>query len=76
LGCYWLADLVGWFEMLLGGNLLNTAVYPIDYIPVDVRWLDVATIAAVAMVLNMLATLYPARRASRVAPADELRYDG
>ena len=75
-GCYWLADLVGWFEMLLGGNLLNTAVYPIDYIPVDVRWLDVATIAAVAMVLNMLATLYPARRASRVAPADELRYDG
>lgn len=76
LGCYWLADLVGWLEMLLGGNLLNTAVYPIDYIPVDVRWLDVATIAAVAMVLNMLATLYPARRASRVAPADELRYDG
>lgn len=76
LGCYWLADLVGWFEMLLGGNLLNTAVYPIDYIPVDVRWIDVATIAAVAMVLNMLATLYPARRASRVAPADELRYDG
>lgn len=76
LGCHWLADLVGWLEMLLGGNLLNTAVYPIDYIPVDVRWLDVATIAAVAMVLNMLATLYPARRASRVAPADELRYDG
>ena len=76
LGCYWLADLVGWLEVLLGGNLLNTAVYPIDYIPVDVRWLDVATIAAVAMVLNMLATLYPARRASRVAPADELRYDG
>ena len=76
LGCYWLADLVGWLEVLLGGNLLNTAVYPIDYIPVDVRWLDVATVAAVAMVLNMLATLYPARRASRVAPADELRYDG
>ena len=76
LGCYWLADLVGWLEVLLGGNLLNTAVYPIDYIPVDVRWIDVATIAAVAMVLNMLATLYPARRASRVAPADELRYDG
>lgn len=76
LGCYWLADLVAWLEAALGSNLLNTAVYPIDYIPVDMRWSDVVTIAAVAMLLNMLATIYPARRASRVAPADELRYDG
>jgi lipoprotein-releasing system permease protein len=43
---------------------------------VDLRWFDVAAIVAVAVVLNMLATIYPALRASRVAPADELRYDG
>ena len=76
LGCYWVADLVGWIEMLLDTNFLNTAVYPIDYIPVDLRWSDVGGIVLVAVVLNILATIYPALRASRVAPADELRYDG
>lgn len=75
-GCYWVADFVGWLELLLDTNFLNTAVYPIDYIPVDLRWSDVAAIVAVAVVLNILATIYPALRASRVAPADELRYDG
>ena len=76
LGCYWVADFVGWLELFLDTNFLNTAVYPIDYIPVDLRWPDVALSVAVAVVLNILATIYPALRASRVAPADELRYDG
>jgi lipoprotein-releasing system permease protein len=58
---------------MLGTTFLNTAVYPIDYIPVDMRWSDVATIAASAIALNILATVYPAVRASRMAPAEELR---
>ncbi len=74
LGCYWVADFVGWIESLLGTTFLNTAVYPIDYIPVDMRWSDVATIAAVAIGLNTLATIYPALRASRMVPAEELRF--
>lgn len=73
LGCYWVADLVGWIETMLGTTFLNTAVYPIDYIPVDMRWSDVVTIAATALALNILATIYPAVRASRMAPAEELR---
>ena len=73
LGCYWVADLVGWMEAVLGTTFLNTAVYPIDYIPVDMRWSDLATIASIAILLNILATIYPAVRASRMAPAEELR---
>ena len=73
LGCYWVADLVAWIEAMLGVTFLNTTVYPIDYIPVDMRWSDVATIAGTAIVLNILATVYPAVRASRMAPAEELR---
>ena len=42
LGCLWVADLVTWVESLLGVSLLNTEVYPIDYIPVDLRWLGCA----------------------------------
>tara|TARA_B110000046_G_scaffold183125_1_gene218572 strand:- start:1720 stop:2937 length:1218 start_codon:yes stop_codon:yes gene_type:complete len=74
IGCYWVADLVGWIEAVLGTTFLNTAVYPIDYIPVDMRWSDVATISIVAIVLNSLATVYPALRASTMVPAEELRF--
>lgn len=75
LGCLWVADLVTWMESLFGFNFLNTEVYPIDYIPVDMRWSDVLMVSVAAVILNLLATLYPALRASRVVPAEELRYE-
>ena len=75
VGCYWIADLIGWLESRLGMTFLDTSISPIDYIPVDLRWGDVTTIAAVALVLNVLATIYPALRASRTVPAEELRYE-
>ena len=75
LGCLWVADFVLWLESLLGVTFLNTEVYPIDYIPVDMRGSDVLMVALAAVVLNLLATLYPALRASRMVPADELRYE-
>ena len=76
IGCYWVADLVLWIESMVGSRFLDTAVYPIDYVPVDLRWENVAQIAAVAIVLNIIATIYPALRASRVVPAQELRFEG
>ena len=75
LGCYFVPNLVSWFEAVLGSPFLDTEVYPIDYIPVDLRWSDVSMIAGVALVLNIVATIYPALRASRTVPADELRYE-
>jgi lipoprotein-releasing system permease protein len=75
LGCFWVADLVLWLESLFGVTFLNTEVYPIDYIPVDLRGSDVLKVSLAAVVLNLLATLYPALRASRMVPADELRYE-
>ncbi len=75
LGSLWVADLVSWVEMLIGVSFLNTEVYPIDYIPVDLRCSDVLLVAGAALLLNLLATLYPALRASRMVPAEELRYE-
>lgn len=75
LGCYFVPNLVSWFEAALGAPFLDTEVYPIDYIPVDMRWTDVSMIAGVALVLNIVATIYPALRASCTVPADELRYE-
>jgi lipoprotein-releasing system permease protein len=75
LGSIWVADLVSCMESLFGVTFLNTEVYPIDYIPVDLRWSDVIMVAGSALILNLLATLYPALRASRMVPAQELRYE-
>jgi len=75
-GCFWVADLVTWFESLMGMRFLNSAIYPIDFVPVDLRWPDVLSVALVAIVLTVLATIYPALRASRIVPAQELRFEG
>jgi len=75
LGCYWVADFVAWMESLFGVTFLSTEIYPIDYIPVDMRLADIVSVAGAAVVLNLLATLYPALRASRMVPAEELRYE-
>lgn len=74
LGCQWLAELIIWIEDISGTVFLDTKVYPIDYVPVDLRVGDVATIALMSALLNTLATVFPALRASRINPAEELRF--
>lgn len=62
-------------ESLLGQQFLSADVYYISDLPSDMRWRDVARISGVALVLSLLATLYPAWRASRTEPAEALRYE-
>ncbi len=66
---------VPFIEHLIGVKFLSAEVYYIDELPSDMRWGDVATIAAVALMLCLLATLYPAWRAARTPPAEALRYE-
>jgi lipoprotein-releasing system permease protein len=54
---------------------LPEAVYPISYLPFEARWVDGIWIAAVALLVSFLATLYPAKSATRIAPAEVLRYE-
>ncbi len=68
-------DLVQGLERLLDLQFLKSDVYPISYLPVDVRWQDVVLVGAVALLMAFLATIYPAWRASRVQPAEALRYE-
>jgi lipoprotein-releasing system permease protein len=75
LGCYWVADLVAVIEGLLGTPLLNTSIYPIDYVPVDLRLSDIFFVGLSALFLTLLATLYPAIKASNTVPAEALRYE-
>lgn len=70
-----ISDLAAGLQSALGIQLLDTQVYPVDYLPSALRWLDVVAVLATALVLTFLATLYPAWRAIKVLPADELRYE-
>jgi len=60
-------------EGLLQARLFDPAVYFITGLPAELRWSDVAAVVAASLVLGLVATLYPAWRASQVAPAEALR---
>ena len=62
-------------EHLFGVDLFPPDVYYISVLPSKLVWSDVATISGVALALAFLATLYPSWRASRVQPAEALRYE-
>jgi lipoprotein-releasing system permease protein len=65
--CY-LADRYRWIR-------LDEQVYALSFVPFEPRWVDGVWIAAAAILVSFLATIYPARNATRIAPAEVLRYE-
>ncbi len=62
-------------EELFHVDFLAADVYYISDVPSDLRSLDVIKVSCISLVLSILATLYPAWRASQTEPAEALRYD-
>jgi lipoprotein-releasing system permease protein len=62
-------------ERLFRFEIFNSQVYVITRLPSEVRVEQVLWIAVIAMLITLLATIYPAFRASRIPPADALRYE-
>jgi len=54
---------------------LDPSVYFIDHLPVEIRLLDVVLILAASLAIAALATLYPARQASRLFPVEAIRHE-
>jgi lipoprotein-releasing system permease protein len=67
--------IVPFLERLFGVQFLSREVYYISELPSDLQRGDVFAIAALSLVLSLLATLYPSWRASRINPAEALRYE-
>jgi lipoprotein-releasing system permease protein len=70
-----LQSLVGALEHLLGTQFLDARVYYMSELPAYVEWDDVFKVCGVAFLLCVLATIYPAWRAARTAPAEALRHE-
>ncbi|ATM78923.1 TPA: lipoprotein-releasing ABC transporter permease subunit LolE [Serratia fonticola] len=64
-----LTNIMKGIEKLMGHSFLSGDIYFIDFLPSELHWLDVAIVLGTAIVLSLLASWYPARRASRIDPA-------
>ena len=69
-----ISDLSLWVEQAFGLVLFDPAVYYIGGLPSTLLWSDVVAVVAVAFVLSLLASVYPAWRAAQVPPAEVLNY--
>lgn len=67
------SDFALWLERTFNANMFDA--YFVNYLPSELRLEDVVTIVSVALVISFSATLYPSWRASRVQPAEALRYE-
>src|SRR6201996_6520917 len=70
-----LESLVASLERALGTHFLDASVYYMSDLPAYVEWMDVVRVCTVAFLLCAVATIYPAWRASRTAPAEALRHE-
>lgn len=64
-----LPSAVAWFEQLFDMRLLSTDVYPVSFLPSQLKMTNVMLISGIAWLMCVLSALYPARRAARLAPA-------
>ena len=67
--------LVNHLQKLLNMQFLSSNVYFVDYLPSLIQASDIIKISSVALILSLLATIYPAWRAAKIDPVESLRYE-
>jgi lipoprotein-releasing system permease protein len=72
---HYAGDVAAFFERLFRFEIFSSEVYVVTRLPSELNGTQIAWIAGIAMLITLAATIYPAFRASRVPPADALRYE-
>ncbi|MDH2926794.1 lipoprotein-releasing ABC transporter permease subunit LolE [Lonepinella koalarum] len=67
-----LTALIQSLENLIGRKLLSDGIYFVDFLPTELHWQDVGFVLISALLLSLLASLYPANRAAKLQPAQVL----
>lgn len=68
-------EVVNWIQQIFHVQFLSASIYFVDYLPSQIQSSDVWQVSLAALFLSLLATIYPAWRASRVEPVEALRYE-
>ncbi len=68
-----ISDFMAWVEREFNTHLF--AQYFVNYLPSELRWENVVFVAGMGFLMSFMATLYPALKASKVQPAEALRYE-
>ncbi|MDE2388601.1 MAG: lipoprotein-releasing ABC transporter permease subunit [Betaproteobacteria bacterium] len=72
---YNVSEVVAFIESLFNVQFLSREIYYISKIPTDPQMADITSVAVTSFILSLLATIYPSYRASKVNPAEALRYE-
>ena len=75
LFCWKIDEIRQFVAWLTNTNLFNPEIYYLTRLPADINAHTTGTIVVMALVLSVLATLYPSWRASRLDPVEALRYE-
>jgi len=73
--CWQIDNIKVFIEGLSGAELFSAEIYYLSQLPAKIEAQEVVTVIAMALLLSFLASIYPAWRASRIAPAEVLRYE-
>lgn len=70
-----ITDIVNWIQHTFGVQWVSAQAFWVDYLPSKLHGSDVIGVAVIAIVLSLLATIYPAKLAFKTQPAEALRYE-
>lgn len=75
IGALTISQLIAALEKLFNFQILSADVYFISYLPSQLKLMDVTIVVSASLLISFFATLYPSYRASRIQPAEALRYE-
>lgn len=67
--------IVNWIQDVFHVQFLSSNVYFVNYLPSKIEWMDIVKISVTSLLLSLIATIYPAWRASKMDPVESLRYE-